>query len=230
MYLAENEAQLPIVGCCAGGSGGAYGKSGEVMGQVEEQNAVSSTQPSPQKKVLVIDDNPTIVELIRHAVNMQGKYSVVVAYDGVQGLERFNAERPDCVIVDVRMPRMDGYQVVRCLRGDSISAHTPLIILSAMIEEDDQLTGLLSGVDEYLAKPFKPSVLCATLERVMQITEEERAVRIERMAMQDMQDVQNELRSQREQKPPASRRTAVAEIGEERKDSDMPHSTAVSAV
>ncbi len=146
-----------------------------------------------QKKVLVIDDNPTIVELIRHAVNMQGKYSVVVAYDGVQGLERFNAERPDCVIVDVRMPRMDGYQVVRCIRGDSMSAHTPLIILSAMIEEDDQLTGLLSGVDEYLAKPFKPSVLCATLERVMQITPEQRTNRIERLAMQDIADLQDEL-------------------------------------
>jgi two-component system alkaline phosphatase synthesis response regulator PhoP len=199
------------------------------MGQVEEQNAASSTQPSPQKKVLVIDDNPTIVELIRHAVNMQGKYSVVVAYDGVQGLERFNAERPDCVIVDVRMPRMDGYQVVRCLRGDSTSAHTPLIILSAMIEEDDQLTGLLSGVDEYLAKPFKPSVLCATLERVMQITDEERAVRIERLAMQDMHDVQDELRSQREQKLPTSARRAK-ETGEGQKDSDMPHGTAVSAV
>jgi DNA-binding response OmpR family regulator len=205
------------------------GRSGEVMGQVEEQNAASSTQPSPQKKVLVIDDNPTIVELIRHAVNMQGKYSVVVAYDGVQGLERFNAEHPDCVIVDVRMPRMDGYQVVRCLRGDSMSADTPLIILSAMIEEDDQLTGLLSGVDEYLAKPFKPSVLCATLERVMQITAEERAVRIERLAMQDMRDVQEELHNQREQKSPIAARQVQTE-GEGQKDSDLPHGTAVSAV
>ncbi len=137
------------------------------------------------KKVLVIDDNPTIVELIRHAVGMYGKYDVVVAYDGVQGLERFYSEHPDCVIVDVKMPRMDGYQVVRCIRGDSASAHTPLIILSAMIEEDDQLTGLLSGVDEYLAKPFKPSALYATLERVMQITPEEREQRLQRLADQD---------------------------------------------
>ncbi|MEO7001462.1 MAG: response regulator [Ktedonobacterales bacterium] len=140
------------------------------------------------KKVLVIDDNPTIVELIRHAVRMQGKYDVVVAYDGVQGLERFHSEHPDCVIVDVRMPRMDGYQVVRCIRGDGASAHTPLIILSAMLEEDEQLTGILSGVDEYLAKPFKPSVLCATLERVMQITPTEREQRIERLAAEEFDD------------------------------------------
>ena len=135
-----------------------------------------------RKKVLVIDDNPTIVELIRHAVGLQGKYQVVVAYDGVQGLERFHEEQPDCVIVDVKMPKMDGYQVVRCIRGDQTSANTPLIILSAMLEDDDKLTGLLSGVDEYLAKPFKPSVLCATLERVMEITPREREERIQALA------------------------------------------------
>lgn len=135
-----------------------------------------------RKKVLVIDDNPTIVELIRHAVGLQGKYQVVVAYDGVQGLERFYEEQPDCVIVDVKMPRMDGYQVVRCIRGDQASANTPLIILSAMLEEDDKLTGVLSGVDEYLAKPFKPSVLCATLERVMEITPRQREERIQALA------------------------------------------------
>jgi two-component system alkaline phosphatase synthesis response regulator PhoP len=154
-------------------------------GQVAE-DVTDDVQETPRnKKVLVIDDNPTIVELIRHAVRMQGKYDVVVAYDGVQGLEQFYREQPDCVIVDVKMPRMDGYQVVRCIRGDSATAHTPLIILSAMFEEDDQMTGLLSGVDEYLAKPFRPSVLCATLERVMQITPEQREQRIERLAADD---------------------------------------------
>ncbi|HCI78866.1 MAG TPA: hypothetical protein DHW02_04180, partial [Ktedonobacter sp.] len=57
------------------------------------------------KTVLVIDDNPTIVELIKYAVNLQGDYNVIVAYDGVQGLERIYADHPDCVIVDVKMPR-----------------------------------------------------------------------------------------------------------------------------
>jgi DNA-binding response OmpR family regulator len=195
--------------------------------EADEQEG-ATPQPSEQKKILVIDDNPTIVELIRHAVNMQGKYSVVVAYDGVQGLERFHAEHPDCVIVDVRMPRMDGYQVVRCIRGDTSSAHTPLIILSAMIEEDDQLTGLLSGVDEYLAKPFKPSVLCATLERVMQITPEERANRIERLALQDMSDLQDELHQQQERKAgtTSARRAKPPEDGQQ--DADRPNGTAVS--
>ena len=131
------------------------------------------------KKVLVIDDNPTIVELIKYAVNLQGTYQVVVAYDGVQGLERVYVERPDCVIIDVKMPRMDGYQLVRCLRGDARTSDTPLIILSAMTREEDQLTGLLSGVDEYLTKPFKPSALNAAIDRVLLLTPADRQRRMD---------------------------------------------------
>ncbi|MGB8344541.1 MAG: response regulator [Ktedonobacteraceae bacterium] len=131
------------------------------------------------KKVLVIDDNPTIVELIKYAVNLQGSYNVVVAYDGVQGLERVHAEQPDCVIIDVKMPRMDGYHLVRFLRGDARTADIPLIILSAMTREEDELMGLLSGVDAYLTKPFKPSVLNATIERVLRLTPEDRQRRMD---------------------------------------------------
>jgi DNA-binding response OmpR family regulator len=129
------------------------------------------------KKVLVIDDNPTIVELIKYAVKLQGAYRVVVAYDGVQGLESIFAEQPDCVIIDVKMPKMDGYQLVRCLRGDARTADVPLIILSAMTREEDLMTGLLSGADEYLTKPFKPTALNDAIERVLMLTPEERQQR-----------------------------------------------------
>ncbi|HLX39725.1 MAG TPA: response regulator [Ktedonobacteraceae bacterium] len=131
------------------------------------------------KKVLVIDDNPTIVELIKYAVNLQGQYNVVVAYDGIQGLEQVYKERPDCIIIDVKMPRMDGYQLVRYLRGDASTADTPLIILSAMTREEDQMTGFLSGVDEYLTKPFKPVALNAAIERVLRLTPADRQRRID---------------------------------------------------
>ncbi|HKV58034.1 MAG TPA: response regulator [Ktedonobacteraceae bacterium] len=133
------------------------------------------------KKVLVIDDNPTIVELIKYAVNLQGTYDVAVAYDGVEGLERIYMERPDCVIIDVKMPRMDGYQLARCLRGDPRTLNVPLIILSAMTREQDQMTGYLSGVDEYLTKPFKPSALNAAIERVIRLTPADRQRRIDQL-------------------------------------------------
>ncbi len=131
------------------------------------------------KKVLVIDDNPTIVELIRYAVNLQGDYQVIVAYDGIQGLERIYAEPPDCVIIDVKMPRLDGYQLVRCLRGDARTADIPLIILSALTRAEDLMTGMLSGVDEYLTKPFKPGALNAAIERVIRLTPAERQRRMD---------------------------------------------------
>lgn len=172
----------------AAGTGRWWGMA-EAVPVMSAQNLGAQNAPDAsdamRKKVLVIDDSPMIVEYIRSVVSMIGSYDVVVAYDGVDGLESFYRERPDCVIVDVKMPRMDGYQVVRCIRGDTASAHTPLIILSALTEESDQLTGLLSGVDEYLAKPFKPSALCASLERVMNITPEERVHRIENLAAAD---------------------------------------------
>lgn len=134
------------------------------------------------KKVLVIDDNPTIVELIKYAVNLQGTYQIIVAYDGVQGLERIYAEQPDCVIIDVKMPRMDGYQLVRCLRGDARTANIPVIILSALTRAEDKMTGMLSGVDEYLVKPFKPSALNAAIEHVLLLTPAERQSRMEHLA------------------------------------------------
>lgn len=142
----------------------------------------ASTQATTHKKVLVIDDSPVIVELVRHAIQLQGKYVVVVAYDGVQGLEQYYKEHPDCVVVDVMMPNMDGFQFVRCLRGDNTSSQTPLIILTALASPDKELTGFLSGADEYLTKPFKPSVLCAALDRVLTVTPEERAQRLRRLA------------------------------------------------
>ena len=134
------------------------------------------------KKVLVIDDNPTIVELIKYAVNLQGTYQVIVAYDGVQGLERIYAEQPDCVIIDVKMPRLDGYQLVRCLRGDVRTADIPLIILSALTRAEDRMTGMLSGVDEYLTKPFKPSALNSAIEHVLSLTPQDRQRRMDGLA------------------------------------------------
>jgi DNA-binding response OmpR family regulator len=76
---------------------------------------------------------------------------------------------------------MDGYQLARCLRGDPRTLNVPLIILSAMTREQDQMTGYLSGVDEYLTKPFKPSALNAAIERVIRLTPADRQRRIDQL-------------------------------------------------
>lgn len=148
----------------------------------ELSSDVAQAVHAPQKKILIIDDTKTIVEYTRHVLLKLGYEDIIVAYDGVAGLEQFYRERPDCVIVDVRMPGLDGFQVVRSIRGDASTANTPLIILSAYQQPDQQLTGILSGVDEYLPKPYKPNMLADALNRVMKITPEERAQRMEHLA------------------------------------------------
>jgi two-component system alkaline phosphatase synthesis response regulator PhoP len=129
------------------------------------------------KTILVIDDNPTIVELIKYAIHLYRKYHTIVAYDAMQGLESVYANHPDCIIIDVKMPSMDGYQLVRRLRSEPRTAHIPLILLSAMACKEDQMTGLLSGADEYLTKPFKPIELNAIIERVLRLTPADRQCR-----------------------------------------------------
>ncbi len=138
-----------------------------------------------EKKVLVIDDTLSIVEYTKHVLQRYGFTNVVTALNGVDGLDAFYREHPDCVIVDVKMPGLDGYQVVRTIRGDATTANTPLIIVSALQEHDQRLTGMLSGVDEYLPKPYKPHELNEALMRVMKITPEERTKRMEDLANDD---------------------------------------------
>lgn len=142
----------------------------------------SVTSGPRTRKVLVIDDNTTIVDYVRHALQLHGGFEVSVAYNGIEGLTKFYSEKPDCVVVDVLMPGLDGNQVARSIRGDLNSANTPLVILSALHGESDILTGMLSGVDAYLRKPFPPAALIAALERVMAITPDERTQRLEELA------------------------------------------------
>ena len=144
--------------------------------------ATAMNTPPDVKRVLVIDDDPTILELIRHALGRIDRYEVVTAVNGADGLQSYFDAQPDCVIVDIGMPVMDGFQFVRAIRGHSVSANTPIIVLSALTDDAHQTTGELSGVDEYVAKPFKVSVLCAALERALQITPEEREQRIQDLA------------------------------------------------
>jgi len=144
--------------------------------------ATAMDTPPDVKRVLVIDDDPTILELIRHALGRIDRYEVVTAVNGADGLQSYFDAQPDCVIVDIGMPVMDGFQFVRAIRGHSVSANTPIIVLSALTDDAHQTTGALSGVDEYIAKPFKVSVLCAALERALQITPEERERRIQDLA------------------------------------------------
>lgn len=130
------------------------------------------------RRVLVVDDDPGLIALLTDSLQLVGGYEVIVATDGASGLQRFFDVRPACVVVDVRMPHLNGYQFVRALRGDPTTAQTPIVVLSALVQDRDQLAGLLSGADAYLLKPVKITDLIATINRVTRLTTEERRERL----------------------------------------------------
>lgn len=124
--------------------------------------------------VLIVDDDPDLLQALTDGLELLGNYRVVSATDGMQALERFYETRPDCAIVDVKMPGLDGYQLVRALRGDAETAATPLIILSALAQEQNQFAGLALGADEYLVKLASIYDVVAAVQRVIALSAAER--------------------------------------------------------
>ncbi|MBU4174810.1 MAG: response regulator transcription factor [Actinobacteria bacterium] len=115
------------------------------------------------EKILVVDDEKKIVKMVKNTLENEG-YVVLEASDGEAALELFREERPDLVVLDILMPRMDGFEFCRRVRETS---RTPIVILSAKLEEDDKLEGLGLGADDYMTKPFSPRELVARIRAVL---------------------------------------------------------------
>jgi DNA-binding response OmpR family regulator len=126
------------------------------------------------RRVLVVDDDPSLLAALTDGLEIIGGYEVISANDGATGLERFFDLAPDCVVVDVRMPGLNGYQFVRALRGDRDTAQAPVIMLSALVQDHEQLAGLLTGADAYLTKPVKIVDLVQTIDRAVHLSATER--------------------------------------------------------
>ena|ERR1051326_8104292 len=94
-------------------------------------------------RVLVVDDDPDLLATIKQGLHLLGGYDVVVAHEGIAGLETLFATPVDCVIVDLSMPGLNGYQLIRALRGDARTAQTPISVLSALAQEQVKVIGLL---------------------------------------------------------------------------------------
>ena len=116
-----------------------------------------------RKKVLVIDDEKSIRDIIGEYLTEEG-FEFVEAPDGIRGLEIFRSVSPDLVILDVMMPKMDGWKVCREIRSESV---TPVIMLTARGEEYDKLFGFELGADDYMVKPFSPRELIARVKAVL---------------------------------------------------------------
>ena len=105
------------------------------------------------KKILVVDDEVDLVETIRFPLEMEG-FNVLVSYNGEDALNQARKENPDLILLDLMLPKLDGYKVCRLLKFDERFKHIPILMLTAKTQEKDKLLGKETGADEYITKPF----------------------------------------------------------------------------
>ncbi len=115
------------------------------------------------KRVLVVDDDVKTVELVKLYLNRDG-HKVLVAYDGVEALRLAREGHPDLIVLDLMLPGIDGLEICRTLRNES---DVPIIMLTARTTDEDKLTGLGLGADDYVTKPFSPRELAARVRAVL---------------------------------------------------------------
>ena len=115
-------------------------------------------------RILVVEDNPDLAYGLQNNLEIEG-HSVVLAEDGVQGLEAARSQAPDLMILDLMLPGIDGYRVLQTLRGEGVD--TPVLILTARGEETDKVLGFRLGADDYVTKPFGVLELLARVEAIL---------------------------------------------------------------
>ncbi|GAB5520159.1 MAG: response regulator transcription factor [Rhodothermales bacterium] len=126
---------------------------------------MATTSEAADINILVVDDEEDIVEVITHFLEDEG-YNVQQAYDGEEALEKASPEI-DLILLDIMLPGLDGYEVCKRLRSRVETETIPIIFLSAKIEEQDQIKGLMLGADMYLTKPVPPKVVLANVRAVL---------------------------------------------------------------
>jgi len=132
------------------------------MSNLEESSTITSDIERPVR-VLVVDDEPLIVQMLTIALTYE-KFEVSVARDGLEAINKASLVKPDLVILDWMMPNMDGIEVTRKLRS---SGDVGILMLTARGEDEDQVTGLDNGADDYLVKPFTLPVLLARMKAIL---------------------------------------------------------------
>ena len=150
---------------------------------------MEETEPTKQYTVLLVDDNPNLLKLLSMGLPDLGDFTIVTAEDGIEGLTKCMELHPDCMVIDVMMPGLNGYQLVRTLRGDPDTADIPLIILTAMVQDKNKYVGLASGADQYLCKPVLPSELSRAIVQAIRVSDEDRVRLLTQLSEQPIEDI-----------------------------------------
>ncbi len=119
-----------------------------------------------KKRILLVDDEEDLVKTVRFRLEASG-YMVILAGDGQQALERARKEEPDLIILDLMLPKMDGYKVCALLKSDVRYSKIPIIMFTARAEESDKQLGREVGADAYITKPFEPQALLAKIGELL---------------------------------------------------------------
>ena len=120
-------------------------------------------------RILVVDDDQKIVRLIRSYLEQAG-FQVLTAFDGETVLHALRHDQPDLVVLDLMLPDRDGWDITRIIRADPSLAQTPVIMLTARVEDADKISGLELGADDYITKPFNPREVVARVKAVLRRT------------------------------------------------------------
>ena len=122
--------------------------------------------PARTQVILAADDDEDILELVAFRLERSG-YTVVRAHDGEQALQVARETLPDLIVLDVMMPKMDGYEVTRALRADEATRRIPVILLTARVQDGDVQRGFDAGADDYVRKPFSPQELRSRVQAIL---------------------------------------------------------------
>jgi two-component system alkaline phosphatase synthesis response regulator PhoP len=120
----------------------------------------------PKQRILVVDDDRSIVKVVRGYLE-QASFEVLTAYDGEGALHMLRSERPDLLVLDLMLPDRDGWEITRIIRGDSAIGQTPIIMLTARVEDTDKIVGLEMGADDYITKPFNAREIVARVRSLL---------------------------------------------------------------
>src|SRR5262249_16109257 len=132
---------------------------------------ISVVSVNSGKKVLVVEDEADVVEMLVRAFKRAAGFNVITADDGALGLRRAREESPLLVILDLMLPKMPGLEVCKILKGDTLTRHIPILMLTAEAEEIDRIVGLELGADDYVSKPFSPREVVLRAQAILRRSE-----------------------------------------------------------
>ncbi len=127
-------------------------------------------------RVLIVDDDPMVTRLVRINLELED-FEVIEAWDGKTAIEIIKDNTPDLLLLDIMMPQMDGWEILKRVREDLAIKDLPIVILTAKVQDEDIARGWRMGADGYIVKPFNPVSLAEALRQVLSSTPEERKER-----------------------------------------------------